>query len=53
MRSHFPWCHGEVETDLSPGLVFGLIRDYDGKMFYSLREHMTRGIQLEQFNTLT
>lgn len=53
MRSHFPWCHGEVEPELDPGLVFDMIRDCDGKMFYSLREHMTRGIQLEQFNTLT
>ncbi|MEK9863790.1 MAG: YrbL family protein [Verrucomicrobiota bacterium] len=49
MRSHFPWCHGEVETDIGKGLVLDLIRDADGKISCSLREHITRGLALEHF----
>ena len=48
LREHFPWCHGEIDTDLGRGLVLDLVRDYDGRISYSLREHITRGLSLEE-----
>jgi len=48
LREHFPWCHGEIDTDLGQGLVLDLVRDYDGRISYSLREHITRGLSLEE-----
>ena len=43
MSAHLPICHGNVVTDMGPGLVLDLIRDFDGLISRSLRELITLG----------
>ena len=38
-----PRCYGMSETDLGPGLVLDLIRDFDGHISLSLRELISKG----------
>lgn len=49
MARHFPRVYGMVDTDLGPGLVLDLVRDADGRISRSLREHLAEGGRLEDF----
>jgi hypothetical protein len=48
MGHHLPRSYGMVATDLGPGLVLDLVRDYDGPISRSLRELLTTGYPLEK-----
>jgi hypothetical protein len=49
MSAHLPICHGNLVTDMGPGLVLDLIRDFDGLISRSLRELITLGHRPAEF----
>ncbi|APZ90582.1 YrbL family protein [Fuerstiella marisgermanici] len=49
MSQHLPVSHGIVATDLGPGLVLDLVRDWNGQISRSLRELISTGHELDEF----
>jgi hypothetical protein len=49
MAAHLPICHGQIQTDLGPGLVLDLYRDPDGRISRNLRDLIMAGHELETF----
>ncbi|AQQ71317.1 PhoP regulatory network protein YrbL [Limihaloglobus sulfuriphilus] len=49
MQLHIPLCYGYEPTDLGPGLVLDLVRDTDGKISRSLREHFYQNLHPLEF----
>jgi PhoP regulatory network protein YrbL len=46
MARHLPRSYGMAATDMGPGLVLDLVRDYDGGISRSIRELITTGYDL-------
>lgn len=46
MGYHLPRCYGMTPTDIGPGLVLDLVRDYDGTISRSIRELISLGYDL-------
>ncbi len=48
MASHLPRSYGLHPTDLGPGLVLDLVRDFDGRISRSIRELITIGYDVQK-----
>ena len=46
---HIPCYYGEINTNLGPGQMFDLIRDYDGQVSRSLLWYLQQGYSLDFF----
>ena len=46
---HIPCYYGEINTNLGPGQMFDLIRDYDGQVSKSLLWYLQQGYSLKFF----
>ncbi len=51
MSQHLPRCYGMFPTDINPGLVLDLVRDYDGQISQSIRELVSTGTPLESLKS--
>jgi hypothetical protein len=55
-RKDFSWIHvprffEKVSTNKGPGMVVGLVRDYDGKISKTLRHYLSAGLSIDHFRS--